>query len=205
VVTVAGDGVRLLIDGRPCLSFDSAPTRDEWYTPWGGPPSVCSVSVAPDTGAVYVNVHVGGILRSDDGGASWAATLDLHHDVHEVLALGDGIVLAACGDAGLAESFDGGATWQLVVDGLRETYARAVAVTDDRSTVLLSASRGPGGQGSAVYRRPLRGSETGDPFEVVVDGLADNVDTGRLSPTRFESDGGDVFVSDDAGSTWRRA
>jgi BNR/Asp-box repeat len=204
VVTVAGDGVRLLVDGRPCPSFDHAPTRDEWYTPWGGPPSVRSVSVAPDSGWIYVNVHVGGILRSRDEGLSWEATLDLHHDVHEVLALADGVVLAACGDAGLAESFDGGSTWHLVTDGLPldATYARAVALTADGSTVLLSASQGPGGQHAAVYRRPLRG---GGPFEVVVDGISDNVDTGRLSASRFESDGGDVYLSDDGGVTWRRA
>jgi photosystem II stability/assembly factor-like uncharacterized protein len=204
MVTVTGDGLRLFIDGRPCPSFDSAPTRDEWYTPWGGPPAVRSSSVAPDTGWIYVNVHVGGILRSRDGGGSWEATLDLHHDVHEVLALADGVVLAACGDGGLAESFDGGSTWRLVTDGLPSgtTYCRAVCVTPDRSTVLVSASRGPGGQGSGVYRRPLRGD---GPFEAVLDGVRGNVDTGRLSSHRFESDGGDVYVSDDGGSTWRRA
>ena len=28
-------------------------------------------------GELYVNVHVGGILRSDDDGASWRPTIDI--------------------------------------------------------------------------------------------------------------------------------
>jgi photosystem II stability/assembly factor-like uncharacterized protein len=200
MAVVTGDGLRVLVDGRPCPSFDSAPTRDEWYTPWGGPPSVRSISMAPDTGAIYVNVHVGGILRSLDGGESWEATLDLHHDVHEVLALGDGVVLAACGDGGLAMSRDNGNTWTLGVNGLRATYARAVCATDD-GWVLLSSSRGPGGQDSAVYRAPMAGG----PFEVVADGLDGNVDSGLLTPSRFETERGTVYASDDGGATWRLA
>jgi hypothetical protein len=31
---------------------------------------------------VYVGVHVGGIIRSDDGGETWTDTIDLHVDVH---------------------------------------------------------------------------------------------------------------------------
>jgi photosystem II stability/assembly factor-like uncharacterized protein len=203
VTVLTASGADLFIDGVRCEAFDSAPTRDDWYTPWGGPPSVRTWSVAPDTGALFVNVHVGGILRSLDGGASWSATLGLDHDVHEVVALAGGVVLAACGDGGLAVSRDGGDSWSLVVDGLRARYARAVCVTDD-GWVLLSASRGPGGQDSAVYRRPLdaRGASG---FEVVADGLDGNVDSGRLTPSRFETERGTVYLSDDGGASWRRS
>ncbi|MGH9164973.1 MAG: WD40/YVTN/BNR-like repeat-containing protein, partial [Acidimicrobiales bacterium] len=45
------------------LSFDDAETRDDWYTPWGGPPAVRSVAVTAE-GTLLANVHVGGILRS---------------------------------------------------------------------------------------------------------------------------------------------
>lgn len=172
----------LSLDGSEVASFRDAPTREEWYTPWGGPPDVRSISVSPE-GTVFVNVHVGGILRSSDGCEAWEATIDLHTDVHQVLALGGGRVLAACGDGGLAVSADDGSTWSMVTAGLRSTYCRAVAVAG--SSVYLSASRGPGGQDSAVYRRPLDASAggaggVGVPFEVVVDGLRANVDTGWL-------------------------
>src|SRR5262245_39238003 len=48
-------------------AFDEVDLRAGWYTPWGGPPDTRSMSEWDDD--VYVNVHVGGILRSDDGGA----------------------------------------------------------------------------------------------------------------------------------------
>lgn len=187
-----GPGVSLWLDGAPVSSFEDAPTKDEWYTPWGGPPDVRSLSVSPE-GVVFVNVHVGGILRSVDGCASWEATIDLHTDVHQVLALGGGRVLAACGDGGLASSRDNGSTWSLAVEGLRATYCRAVAVAGD--DVFVSASQGPGGQGSAVYRRGLDDDEA--PFEVVVDGLSGNVDSGMLVA---ETDGSVRYSVD--GRSW---
>jgi hypothetical protein len=170
-----GPGARLALDGAPVASFEHAPTRDEWYTPWGGPADVRSISVSPE-GVVFVNVHVGGILRSRDGCETWEATIDLHTDVHQVVALGGGRVLAACGDGGLASSRDDGDTWHMATAGLQTTYCRAVAVAGD--DVFVSASAGPGGQQSAVYRRALDDDDA--PFEVVVDGLADNVDSGHL-------------------------
>src|SRR3989442_10147868 len=89
-------------------SFDRVPTRDEWYTPWGGPPDVRSLSIGPD-GACYANVHVGGILRSDDG-SKWRPTaMDVDADVHQVLAHREtaGLVFAATA-IGLPTSAGGG-------------------------------------------------------------------------------------------------
>ena len=39
-----------------------------------------------DGAVILANVHVGGILRSLDGGDSWLPTMDVDNDVHEVLA-----------------------------------------------------------------------------------------------------------------------
>jgi hypothetical protein len=157
-------------------AFRQAPGRHSWYTPWGGPPDTRSLAVADD-GTVLVNVHVGGILRSDDGGGTWAPTIDLDVDVHQVVAVpGTSTVLAATG-TGLATSGDGGRTWAVDDDGLHASYLRAVAVAGD--VVLVSASRGPGGADPALYRRPLAGG----PFERIGDGLpglGGNVDTGWL-------------------------
>src|SRR2546421_5528162 len=75
---VAGEGLEAV------GGFDEAPGRDGWYTPWGGPPDTRSVSEDDET--VYVNVHVGGILRSVDGGETWRPTIDPDWDVHRVLA-----------------------------------------------------------------------------------------------------------------------
>jgi hypothetical protein len=160
-IHVGSSGARLfrLVDGalEPVASFDAAEGRDTWYTPWGGPPATRSISEW--NGDVYVNVHVGGILRTSDGGASWTPTIDIDADVHQVATAG-GLVLAA-GAYGLSTSTDRGATWSLRAEGLEAPYARAVVVCGDR--VLVSASDGPrGGRGTrerrvrAVPRRTSR-------------------------------------------------
>jgi hypothetical protein len=181
--------------------FEAAPGRNEWYTPWGGPPAVRSI--ASGDAAVYVNVHVGGILRSDDGGATWAPTIDIHSDVHEVIVHG-GRLLAATA-YGLATSADDGATWEIEDDGLHASYARAVAVAGDH--VLLTASHGPRGGRGAVYRRPI---DAVGPFEKVHTGLPEwfrnNIDSGCLAgdgaDAVFGTAEGRVFLSRDSGGSW---
>jgi hypothetical protein len=198
--------LRLTSEGVAAVdSFQAVPGRDGWYTPWGGPPDTRSLASAE--GVLYVNVHVGGIPRSRDGGSSWTPTIDVDTDVHQVLAV-DGRVLAACGDEGLAVSHDGGESWTVDTDGLHATYCRAVAVAGD--TVLVSASEGPRGARSAVYRRPLDGSRS---FERCREGLPEwfdgNIDTFCLaahgSECAFGTRDGRVFRSDDAGAHWGQA
>src|SRR5438093_11266456 len=133
-------------------SFAGAPGRKEWFTPWGGPPDTRSLTEDGDT--VYVNVHVGGVLRSQDHGKSWQATIEIEADVHQVTT-GHGNVYAA-GAGGLSVSGDKGATWSTSDEGLHASYCRAVAVCGD--TILLTASTGPRGGRSAVYRGPIDGS-----------------------------------------------
>ena len=187
---------------EPVASFDAAEGRNTWYTPWGGPPATRSISEWD--GDVYVNVHVGGILRTGDGGATWTPTIDIDADVHQV-ATAEGLVLAA-GAHGLSTSTDRGATWSLRAEGLEAPYARAVVVCGDR--VLVSASDGPRGGHAGVYRAGL---ESGA-FERCRAGLPewfdDNIDTACLdalndgSYAAFGSGDGRVFGSDDGGETW---
>jgi hypothetical protein len=193
-------------------AFESAPTRGEWHTPWGGPADTRSITVTAD-GTVLANVHVGGILRSTDDGASWKPTIDLHSDVHQVLAHPrvPGVALAAAA-VGLCRSDDDGITWEVVDEGLHATYLRAVAIAGD--TVLVSASTGPGGSRSAIYRRPLDAGADA-PFERCRDGLPDwlagNIDTFCLvgdpdgDLVAFGDHEGGVFVSTDRGRTWEAA
>lgn len=185
-------------------AFEHAPTRDEWFTPWGGPPAVRSIDGAPD-GTLYVNVHVGGVLRSDDGGASWQETIDLRSDVHQVIYHAQtGLLLAACG-RGLARSDDRGANWQYETEGLHGTYLRAVAVAGE--ALLVTASDGPHGSRAAVYRKRLA---TDEPFERCRSGLPEwfdhNLNTHCLIASGSElalgSRDGRVFTSQDQGESW---
>jgi hypothetical protein len=206
-IHVGSSGARLFrLNARtlePVAAFDAAEGRDAWFTPWGGPPATRSIS---EWGRdVYVNVHVGGILRTDDGGAGWRPTIDVGADVHQV-ATAEGRVLAATA-GGLASSADRGETWSWRTDGLDERYARAVVVCGEQ--LLMSTSRGPRGGRAAVYRAPL---DVG-PFERCREGLPawfdGNIDTGCLDALNdgafaaFGTADGRIFGSTDAGRTWR--
>jgi hypothetical protein len=195
-----GDGELSLV-----APFDAADGRKEWYTPWGAPADVRSIAVDAG-GAVYANVHVGGVLRSTDGGATWVPTLDIEHDVHQVFTVPGqpGRVVVAAAD-GYGVSEDQGESWAWQNAGLHAHYCRAVALAGD--TLLVSASTGHHGRRAAVYRRQL---DADGPFERCGAGLpewfADNVDTGCLAAhdrvAVIGTEDGSVYVSQDAGASW---
>ena len=211
-VLLGTDGAYLrYLDGpalRPVPGFDEAEGREHWFTPWGGPPATRSM-VMDEEGALYANVHVGGVLRSDDDAETWQATaLDIRADAHQVIAPEghDGLLLAAT-SRGLAISRNRGDSWDMDARGLHATYARAVALSG--STILLSVARGPGGQDAALYRRSLDGTE---PFVRCRDGLPDHFD-GNIDTHGLVADGpnaalagpdGALYCSADTGQTWRR-
>lgn len=182
-------------------SFEDTPGRDSWYTPWGGPPETRSLTRTDDN-VLLASIHVGGVPRSDDAGRSWQPTIDIEADVHQVRALrGRAEVVVAAAAVGFCRSDDGGRTWRVSADGLHATYCRAVAVTAD--TVIVSASEGPRGRKSALYRRGL--TSTG-PFERITDWIDGNVDTHALDACEdrvvYGTRTGAVWESLDAGTTW---
>ena len=147
---------------------------------------------------LFVNVHVGGIVRCDDAGPT--PTLDMDSDVHQVIAdpSVEGRVLAACA-RGLAQSTDG-RVFTYRDDGLHAPYCRAVTLIGD--TVLISASTGPRSNQARLYRSDL----TSGPFEHCRNGLPDwfddNLDTHCLTvhdESVFAGNGSQVWRSDDAG------
>lgn len=195
--------VSRLGDVAPVDSFDAIPTRDEWYTPWGGPPDTRSVTVTAE-GAPLVNVHVGGVWRADGpDGDGWHEVVPVDNDTHQVLASTDTVVIAAA--VGFGMSIDDGRTFRWTDDGLHASYCRAVAVADDH--VLVTASTGPFTDEGAVYRRPL---SSHGPFERCVRGLPErfpfNLDTFHLAAVGaavvLGTRDGRLFCSDDAGATW---
>jgi photosystem II stability/assembly factor-like uncharacterized protein len=206
VVYAGADGpVVYRLDGdalAPVADLDAVEGRNEWHRV-GSPLTVRSMTRTAD-GALLANIHVGGIIRSTDGGASWEPTIPVDHDVHEVRAhptRPDVVVAAAA--VGLCVSRDGGRTWAVVDDGLHATYSRAVAFDGD--DVLMSVSDGPFTAGSAIYRVRDVGdaAHTGAP-ERVHDGLpewlAGNVDTRCLV-----ADAGRAALADGSGSVWVNA
>jgi photosystem II stability/assembly factor-like uncharacterized protein len=187
---------------EPVLAFDQAEGRETWYTPWGGPPDTRSIANWDDE--VYINVHVGGILRTEDRGETWTPTIDIDADVHQVTTA-EGLVLAACA-GGLAVSADRGSTWTLRSDGLDAPYSRAIAVCGD--AVLLSASNGPRGGRSAIYRGDLSGGALEHCRTGLPESFNDNIDSYCLDApaegplVAFGTSDGRVFISKDAGTSW---
>ncbi len=180
--------------------FDNSPGREAWHTPWGGPPDTRSLALDTDL-TLFVNVHVGGILRYDNTGPT--PTLDITADVHQVAAHPSrgGVVLAASA-RGLAFSRNGH-DFDFVDDGLHAPYCRAVAVADD--WLLVSASTGPRSDRARVYRSQL-GATTLQPVTAGLPEWFDaNVDTHCLAvsgPSAFLGHGDTLWRSDDAGLSW---
>ncbi len=185
-------------------SFEKVYGRENWYTPWGGAPEIRSMSADP-FGTLYVNVHVGGVIRSTDGGRTWEPTIDLHTDVHQVFFDSSSSFLLAASARGLASSRDYGQSWQFHTEGLHATYCRAV--TSTRKEIFVTASTGPFTNYAALYRKPL---DQDMPFQRCKEGLphrfSDNIDTLCLTASSswvaFGTEQGSVFLSRNDGLTW---
>lgn len=194
--------------------FEGVAGRDKWYAGAAlingkliGPPlGVRSITATSDGKALLANVHVGGIPRSVDRGATWQPTIDIDSDVHEVRAHPSrpGIVAAATA-IGLCASSDGGVTWEVEQRGLHASHCSAVAFAGD--DILVAAAADPFAPQGAVYRR---GVDERCPLVPVTGGLPawlDGIaDTGCIaangSVVAVADTNGNLHVSADNGRAW---
>jgi hypothetical protein len=220
-IYIGTDDARLLrwSDGgelAPLDGFAAVAGRDKWYGGQAlvdgrlvGPPlGIRSITATADGAALLANVHVGGIPRSTDGGATWQPTIDVESDVHEVRAHPERpeVVMAAAA-VGLCTSRDGGATWVVEHEGLHASYCSAVAFAG--KDVIVAASEHHFAAQGGIYRR--RG-DGGGPLVAVGGGLPEWLDgiadTGCIAATgaavAIADRNGSVYVSDDAGRRWSR-
>ncbi len=194
------EGARLarldLTDGQLSLleSFDAVPGRARWNNPAASSPDLRSMAVT-DAGTWLVGVHVGGVWRSTDRGATWTDVIEPDDDVHDVVA-GQAGVVAAAAARGFGWSSDDGATWQWTTEGLHSGYCRATAVDGD--VAYVTASTGPSTRDGRLYRA----AHVGDPFEPCGGGLPPsfpfNLDTGSLAARD-----GEVALGTPDGQVWR--
>ena len=158
--------------------------------------------------ALLANVHVGGIPRSVDGGATWHPTIDIDEDVHQVLAheTHPDIVIAAAA-TGLCISRDGGQTWSIHREGLHGTYCSAVAFAG--SDIVVAASDHHFAAQGGIYRRPLDESgpllRVGGGLPKWLDGIVDTACIAtRASALALVDRGGNLYLSEDNGANWSR-
>ena len=221
VIYVGSDDARVLrvgADGEleQLRGFDVVAGRETWYAGSAvingqrvGPPlGIRSITATSDGAVLLANVHVGGVPRSTDGGATWHPTIAIDSDVHEVRAHPNrpGVVMAAAA-IGLCASRDGGATWNVEQAGLHASYCSAVAFAGD--DVLVSASVDHFAAQGAIYRRRVDGD---GPLVAIAGGLPawiDGIaDTGCIathgSAAALADRKGNLYVSADVGRSWSR-
>jgi photosystem II stability/assembly factor-like uncharacterized protein len=121
--------------------------HERWFLPYS-PRAGALRNIYATPGRLFASVEVGGLLQSDDGGASWTLSpVIADEDIHFVTGHPERpeLLYAALGTAslsgrgeqlgGVARSHDGGATWEKV----ETDYTRAVIVPPSRPDLLLAA------------------------------------------------------------------
>jgi photosystem II stability/assembly factor-like uncharacterized protein len=173
-----------------------------------------------------------GVYKSTDAGKTWAhigldatraiARIRVHPknpNLVYVAALGDPYVATA--DRGIFRSNDGGKTWEKVLFRDQKTGAVDLAIDPNNPDVIYAAlweafrtpySLSSGGPGSGLFKSTNGGStwteitrNSGLPAGVIgkIGVSVSGADSTRIYAIVEAAEGG-VFVSDDAGATWKR-
>jgi photosystem II stability/assembly factor-like uncharacterized protein len=193
-------------------AIPSAPSWSFPPRPWTS--HVRWIAPSPhDGGLLLAGIELGGVMRSEDGGATWSdhrpgAQPDCHSLAWHPTAFGRAYEAAG---GGAAWSDDGGASWRPADAGRDRHYTWALAVDpEDPDRWWISASPGPfqaHGRGSAeavLYRwegaGPWAALEAGlpQPLEAMPYALA--VRDGTLYAGLAD---GQVYASADGGDSWR--
>ncbi|HEX2045752.1 MAG TPA: hypothetical protein VHF23_09010 [Gaiellaceae bacterium] len=206
-----GGGSWAELDGLRAIP--SAPTWSFPPRPWTS--HVRWIAPSPhEAGLLLVGIELGGVMRSEDGGASWSdhrpgAQRDCHALAWHPASPGRAY---EAGGGGAAWSDDGGSTWRAADAGRDRHYTWALAVDpEDPDRWWVSASPGPfqaHGRGSAealVYRWEGTG-----PWQALAGGLPAPLDA--MPYALAVADGslyagladGRLYASSDRGDSWRR-
>lgn len=155
------------------------PGHERWFLPYSPRAgAVRTVHALPGRpGVLVAAVEVGGLLRSEDGGASWtcapvAGDEDVHHvtghpgDPELLYASLGTATLAQPRDArhgGVARSRDGGRTWEK----LEHDYTRAALVPPARPDLVLAGPAGGVGRDGRI----VVSSDGGETWEPAGEGI----------------------------------
>ncbi len=144
------DGLRW----QELMGFTALPEINDWYLPYspraGGLRNFYSPLGQPNT--LMAAVEVGGLLRSDDGGATWHKVALNDDDMHFItghpenpnelwvsmgwVTLNERLPLAHPSLGGMAHSADGGQSWHKVI---AHDYTRAMIVPPAHPDLILAA------------------------------------------------------------------
>lgn len=166
-------------------TFDDLEVRVNWWTPWGGPAAVRSLSSTRD-GWVYADIHVGNIMRSPDKGKKWEpVNPTLHEDVHEVASTpASNERVYANTYLSIYVSEDRGDSWVHRSKNLNNIYGRGIAVHPKNPDIALcGVSDGP--RGADVHGQLFFTEDAGRNWNHVKKGFKDstkkNIDTFHIA------------------------
>ena len=183
---------------EPVPGFDRTPGRADWFG--NGPPlGVRSMVATLDGSAILAAVHVGGIPRSEDGGATWTPTLPILHDVHELaIHPTDPNLVAAATAVGLCVSRDAGRSWRVITEGLWLTNSLTLAFLEDEA--LFGICDGPFAKQSQIWRWRIGDDRVSQVRNGLPESLTGKVDTAQLAAAE-----GRAAFADGAGNLWLSA
>jgi photosystem II stability/assembly factor-like uncharacterized protein len=171
--------------------------HERWFLPYS-PRAGAVRNIHATPGRLLASVEVGGLLRSEDGGATWTCEpIIAAEDIHVITGHPDDPdrLFAALGTAsvtrrgggrlgGVARSRDGGASWEKV----ENEYTRAVIVPPARPDLLLAAPALRVGASGRIVVSPDQG-DTWEPASAGVEvPMPDMVERFVAAP------GGDVWA-----------
>jgi len=191
----------------------SAPTWSFPPRPWTS--HVRWIAPSPHNGnLILAGIELGGLMRSEDGGATWqdhrpGAQRDVHSLAWHPTEAGRAYEAAG---GGSTWSHDNGESWEAVDDGRDRHYTWALAVDSaDPDCWFVSASPGPfEAHGSRPARAALFRWRGDGPWVELDLGLPRPLET---MPYALAATGdglvaalrdGRLFVSDDQGDNWRQ-
>ncbi|MDE0012942.1 MAG: hypothetical protein OXU36_17480 [Candidatus Poribacteria bacterium] len=189
------------------VAFDELSCREEWYTPWGGPPAVRTLAKTQD-GFCYADIHVGSIMRSHDEGISWEpVTPELHKDVHQVTTCpADDNRVYANTQNGVYVSADRGHSWENRIEGLPVRYGTTIAAhPTDPDLLIATVQNGPRG-GGAWLCRSENGGRTWTQLNDQLTESIDRISTGCIAftsdGTAWAAIGKTLYIGQDRATRW---
>ncbi len=207
-----GDGAGAIaaatVDGI-ALSDDSG---QSWRIVGGDLGPVLTLVFVPHAGgeALLAGLPKAGIMRSTDGGETWAPANDglsasLLVGLAVSPAFADDQTLVAAGlEEGVTISTDGGATWTPANDGLADSTVFGVvtspAFAADRTLYAATAAGIYRSPDAGAHWEPLPATETPEAAAGIVVGAAED---GNPASLLAALQGGRLVLSEDGGATWR--
>jgi photosystem II stability/assembly factor-like uncharacterized protein len=207
-------------------TFARAPGADRWcvpVTPRQAGRARALVADRADRKRLWVGVEVGGVVSTDDGGATWR--LDLpggNPDIHVMVAHPgrpgvlfastgygrlDGVAEMIEGNAGVFRSEDNGATWDYAWREVTPRYARPMcidprppyALTVASAPTAFSSHRDEGGAQAMLYRT----EDGGETWRSLCDREHSPSASNFHGLVSDPSEPGGVLVGTDTGEIWR--